>query len=1031
MHIVDLSIKRPVLTLTVIIAFVVFGLLAFTSMPMSLFPDIKAPYVTIQTIYGGASPQVIESQVTKKIEDQISSIADLDTITSTTVEGASVVVAEFKYGKDENVAVQEVKDKIEAIASELPDDADKPSISKVDISAAMPVMNVVLEGTMDATELYTYAQTIASSELAQVSGVGSVEISGGQARQIDVTVSKETVFERSLPITQIAGILAAGNAEIPGGNMRLDGRKYPVRLKGEYDSLDEIRNLDVDTASGTFKVRQLADVEDSTAEVVERTILLNKTAGTRNENALLLKVIKNPTANTIDVVRDVNKAIKTLETQGKGTVHYEVVKEDATFVKDTVNDTLSNVYLGILFTGLVLLLFLHDLRSTLIVAIAMPFSIVATFLVMSAMGISLNMLSLMGLSSATGTLVANSVVVLENIFRYKELGHDRVESASRGTKEVMVAVFASTLTNVAVFVPLANMSGVMGATLSNFAYTIVISTIFSIFVSFTLTPLMASRILPDKTKKDGKVGAALEAAFHALEEGYRSTLAATLKTKKRAALVVVSTVAIFALAVSLFAAVKFELIPTTDGGKVNIAVELPQGAELPATAKKLEEIEGIVAAYPEVESVLTTLGSDGSSGSDVNLASVDLFLSAKSRRKASNSDVAVRAVRDLASVSGAEIRVKAVSEISMDTGSPISLSVRGIDSDELMGVAQRVKDGIEEIPGTMNVKISAKAGKAEIVFTPDRKAISADGLTVQGVAVAIRAAVDGITATTYKDKGEEYDIRVKIAESSLLTLEDLKNLPIVTQSGTRPLSRYATLSFADGYNKITRTDKSRTLDVSADLLPGYSQGSVLGKANAAVAAIDLPEGYSVKASGTSESLGDTVSDLVRVFFIAVALTYMLLAAILESFVQPLFILATIPLSIIGVVAGCLLTGATLNFVAMLGIVMLVGIVVNNAILILDYYNQLKRGGTPIKEALVTACPTKLKAILMSNIAIILGMVPMALGLGASGAEMRKPMGIIIIGGIVSSTVMTLWLIPALERLLSRKKPAKKQKEGQQ
>jgi HAE1 family hydrophobic/amphiphilic exporter-1 len=1024
MNIVDVSIKKPVLTTMALLACVVFGGLAYFSIPVSLFPDVKVPMVTVQTVYAGASPQVIESQITKKIEDKVSSISNLDYITSYSMDSVSVILIAFNFGVDENQVLQEVKDKVEVLISELPADAKRPAISKIDISSQMPVMNLVMEGELEATELYTFGQTVVSDRLSQVDGVGSVSLSGGQEREIRVELDRSTVFTRSVALSQIGGILAAANVEIPGGNVKIENMDIPVRLKGEFNSLDEIRDLDVPTANGLFKLHQLADVRDATKTVRERTILLDKKAGSRNENALLLKVVKNPTANTIDVVEGVMKQLPLIQEETGGRVTLKVIKEDATFVRDSVNDTLSNVYLGILFTGIVLLIFLHDLRSTLIVALAMPFSIIATFLVMKAMGISLNMLSLMGLSSATGTLVANSVVVLENIFRHKELGHDRMEAASRGTKEVIVAVFASTLTNVAVFVPLANMSGVMGSVLSNFAYTIVISTVFSIIVSFTLTPLLASRILPSKVKQDGPIGRALEAMFKSWERGYKATLAFILKNRRRSFAVVGLVLVLFMVSMGLFTKVKFELAPNTDGGKVLVNVELPQGNTLEATAAVMAKIEAKLAKYEEVDSLLTSLGTMGSLDSDVSVAQMNVFLVPKADRKESNSEIASRIMRDVSDIPGANIRVSPVSEIQMASGGAVSFNIRGADNDVLLDSAEKVLQRVSKVPGIMNPALSSKSGKAEFVFTPDRKRLSEDGLSVQAVAVTLRAAVDGLVMTNYKEGGEEYDMRVVLKDAALLSIEDIKNIPIVTPSGTQPLSRYADISMADGYSKIMRNDKVRTVQFSADLLPGYTQGAVTAEVMKAAKEVQLPAGYEIKTAGSTEALTKIVTDLIMVFVIAVVLTYMLLAGTLESVTQPIFILATVPLGLIGVVLGCLLTGTVLNFVAMLGIIMLVGIVVNNAILILDYYNQLRRDGATPHDALLEACPTKLKPILMSNIAIVLGMLPMAMGIGASGAEMRAPMGVVIIGGIASSTVMTLWLIPSLEYLLTRvRKPA--------
>ena len=495
MHIVDLSIKRPVTILMGALALVLFGLLAYFSLPVSLMPETAVTVVSVQTVYPGASPLTIETQLTKRIEDQVFSIGEVDSITSYSMDSVYIVSVSFRDGKDENLALQEVKDRIDAIATELPDGAQKSIISKVDITTGTPVMNIIVEGNMPRTELYAYTRSVVRDQLAQVPGVGSVELSGGEQREIRVELHRPpvaaAVFERYLPVEQIAALLDRANMELPAGNTEIDGQDIPIRFKGEFDSLEAIEDIDVPTRAGVFKLRQIADVRDYHSTVRERTIFLDKNAGTRNEGALLLQIMKNPSANTISVIDGVMKRIPRIEQESGGGVSLKVVREDAGFIRDSVNDTLGNLIMGIVLTALVLLVFLHDWRSTFIISISMPFSIISTFLVMQALNISINVLSLMGLSCAVGTLVANSVVALENIFRYKERLLSRMEAASRGTREVLMAIIASTLTNVAVFVPLGGMQGAMGQIISHFAYTVVISTIFSIVVSFTLTPLLA------------------------------------------------------------------------------------------------------------------------------------------------------------------------------------------------------------------------------------------------------------------------------------------------------------------------------------------------------------------------------------------------------------------------------------------------------------------------------------------------------------------------------------------------------------
>jgi HAE1 family hydrophobic/amphiphilic exporter-1 len=484
--------------------------------------------------------------------------------------------------------------------------------------------------------------------------------------------------------------------------------------------------------------------------------------------------------------------------------------------------------------------------------------------------------------------------------------------------------------------------------------------------------------------------------------------------------VVIAVIAVFVVSMRAFGSIPMELVPKSDGGKIQVDVELPQGSGLDKTAALLALIEERLVEYPEVKTILTTLGKMGSMDRDVSVARMEVSLIPKTARERSNSDLASLFTRNLSDIPGVDIRVVAPSELVLAQGAPIDLSLRGPDTLVLQERGGQIKRRLQSAPGIMNASINMKSGKSELVFEPRRKQISSDGLTVQTVALALRSAVDGMISTVYRENDEEYDIRVKIEDSALRDIEDLKNIPVVSPAGIFPLSRYADMRFASGSNMIMRVDKQRTANITAELLPGYAQGPVLADAMNAAAEIDLPQGYRLQQAGLSEVMGESNAAMAVVFLSAILLVYMLLAAILENPLQPLFILSTIPLSLIGVVAGCLLFGTVLNNIAMIGIVMLVGVVVNNAILMLDYYNQLKREGSGAVEALLKACPAKLKAILMSNIAIILGMIPMALGIGASLAEMRQPMGIITIGGIVSSTILTLWFIPAIERLVVRR-----------
>jgi HAE1 family hydrophobic/amphiphilic exporter-1 len=943
------------------------------------------------------------------------------------MESLSLVSVQFNIGKDEEVALSEVKDAIDQILNDLPEDADKPISRKLDINNMSPIMNLVLNGNMSPTELYTLAEQSISDSLAQVEDVGQVNIIGGLQREIRVEFDKMLVFENTISLPQIANLLNEANLQLPGGSFEQPGQDLSVRMFGEFTSLEEIEDIDISVAGGTRKLGQLADVKDSSKTVRTRTLVLDKENNVKADNAILLQIIRTPNGNTVKGVRDVAAKLPQIEAEQGHRIRLSVLSEQATFIQNSVDDTVSNVYMGIILTGLVLLFFLHDLRSTLIVAISMPFSIVSTFMIMQYMGISLNMMSLMGLSTATGVLVSNSVVVLENIFRMKEEGHKRVESAAKGTSEVVVAVLASALTNICVFFPLANVSGMVGMMLQDFALTTVIATVFSILVSFTVTPMLASLILPDNVKKEWRLSIWLEGMFKAWERWYANILRYMMKNRKRCALVIFVTFLVFAGSFSFIVMgfVSFELSPNIDGGAISVTVELPQGYDLDETAAILEEVQSRLKEYPEVLNIVTTLGRISFVNQGVNQAQMAIKLTDREYREKSNILIAAEMTRRLADIPNADIKVNAASAFGGGGQAPISFYLQGQDMDRLEELAAEFIEKMHQVPGFINIDKSSRPGKPEITMTPDRKKVSEEGISVYLLALSLRGAVEGIEATKYKDAGNEYDIRVVFKDSALLTYEDLASIPVATPRGSRPISYFADINFTAGFNLITRTDKFKTVTVSSYLLPGFPQGNAQSAIDNIAAAINFPTGYRLSWGGNARMLQETIQDMLKVFILAVVLTYMLLAAILESFIQPLLILATVPLALIGIIFIVIMTGTSMNMASMLAIVMLVGIVVNNAILILDYMNQLRREGLSAKEALLIAGPRKLKPILMSNIATILGMLPMALGIGSSGAEMRQAMGLVSIGGILSSTVLTLFMIPAIEYILARKKLKKR------
>ncbi|HES59493.1 MAG TPA: efflux RND transporter permease subunit, partial [Caldithrix sp.] len=735
-----------------------------------------------------------------------------------------------------------------------------------------------------------------------------------------------------------------------------------------------------------------------------------------------LSIIKSVDGNSVEMADAVKEEIPLLEKELPASTSLTIVRDASIFIQSSVNDTLSNIIMGVILTGLVLLFFLHDLRSTIIVATAMPFSIISTFLFLQLSSFSLNIMTLMGLSTAVGILVTNSVVVLENIFRHKEMGHTRTEAADKGTSEIAVAVIASTLTNIAVFLPIASMSSMVGQFFKQFALTVTYATVFSIIASFTITPMLASLILPERDTKKHPIGIRLEKMFHIWETKYLNWLKVILANKMRSFLVLMGALIFFVLSMGLLGPfIGFEFMPLLDEGDILIEVELPQGYNLDETADLLSEIEARVSRHEEVSHILTNIGYLNQLTQGANMAVANVKLVDVDKREFSSAEMANIFIKELSTMPNAKIRVSAVSAAGGAGEAPIQFSLLGQENDKLEYYKVQLIDSIKNIPGLLNLSTSSRPGKPEITLVPNRVKIANAGLTVYDLAMALRSSVEGVIAGKYREAGNEYDIRLKLTKESVDTPEEVGNIAIISPTGLYRISQLADVKFTSGYSTIMHTDKYKSIQFDGYNAPGVPLGDITGAIDEKVAKIDFDTGYRMEWKGSAKMMQEAVVDMLRTFLIAFLLTYMLLAAILESLTQPLMILATVPLALIGVVAALVFTGVTMNIISMMAIVMLLGLVVNNAILQMDYANQLRRQGKSVKDALFEACPTKLKPIIMATVAIVLGMMPMAIGFGSSGVEFRQPMGLVSIGGMLISTTMGLFVIPAFYYLFSKSK----------
>lgn len=1026
MFLAKVSINRPVLTTVGILIFLIFGLIAYFRLNLNLQPDVEIPYVTVQTIYPGAGPKEIETLITKRIEDAVSTISQIERIESYSLDGVSIIIIEFQLGKDVNVANQETKDKVDEILNDIPPDAEKPIVQKIDIRL-FPVVDVVLSGNLSQRQLFEIADKTLKDRFSQIDGVAKVQITGGQEREIRVVLDNKIVYENIISLPQLTQILQANNMDIPGGYFQIGSQEYTVRLVGQFQNVDQIRELEIPTAFGPKKIRQIADVIDSGKDIRQRATFYNVKEDFRNENVVRLGIIKSSEGNVVKVAEAIRSSLPEIQSILPEGSKLEIVNDFSEFTQSSFDDTMSNIYLGVLFTAIVLFLFLHDWRSTLVVAMSMPTSIISTFLLLQAFGLTLNMMTLMGLSVSVGVLVANSVVVLENIFRYKKMGMSIKQAAYKGTSEVGVAVLASTLTNIVVFLPIANMSSMVGLWLRELALAAVFATIFSLMMSFTLTPLLSSIIL-SKEHATGRLASWFNKFETKQTELYKRMLGVVLRSKRNSLLTFVGSILLFIFVMMIFGPkLGFEFIPQTDDGKVNITVELPSGYNLEETATTVRQIEERVKKHGEVKHILTNLGKLSDLDVGTNMASIDVQLADAKDRDVKLLDAISIFTADLADIPNAKIKVDVGSRMGGEEA-PIQFFLLGQDLDELERLKNQAIEKFKDVPGLINFDNSSRAGKPEITVYPKREKLTEVGLTITDLAFTLRAGIEGIQSAKYREFGDEYDLTVTLDDESVNTPEKAGNITVASRNGSFRLAQLADVKFTTGFTKILHRDKFTSIMFTGAAAPGVPLGNVTGEIEKRFSQIDLPTGYYFRWGGNVKMMNDMIQDMIFAFFLAVLLTYMLLAAILESFWQPIIIMTTVVLGLLGVILALFITNTAFSITSLMSIIMLIGIVVNNAILILDYTNQLRREqGYMPKDALMEACPIKLKPQLMTSIAIILGMLPLALGIGDAGKEMRMPLGIVAIGGLIASTVLTLFVIPAIYYLTSKAKSVVREK----
>lgn len=1024
MKLSSFSVEHPVTTLMAILIIIVIGIVAVTKIPIDLYPDMDLPAVTVYTEYEGAAPKEIESRVTKPLEEVVGTVEGVNTINSISKKDASIVIVEFNWGQDMDFAALDLREKIDVVKEYLPNDAKDPVITKVEPSAA-PIMQLGFSGINDLVESKSIAEDIIKPRLERLDGVASIEVVGGLEREIKVLVNPIKLESYGLSLSQIVKLLRAENMEISGGIIDESRREYLVRTLGEFSSLSEIENIVIPTGPESFiHLKDIAEVRDDFED--EETITY-----VNGNPSIGLLVYKQSDANTVKTSNLVRKELELIEKELPQGSKINISTDQADFIKRAIKNLASSAIGGAILATIVLYVFLQDIKSTLVIGLAIPLSVISTFNLMYFKGLSMNLISLGGLGVGVGMMVDNSIVSLENIYRYwKEEGFLPKEAAKVGAAEVGGSLVGSTLTTVVVFLPIIFVEGMTAQLFSPMAYTVSFSLLSSLFVAITLVPMMFSVFFREEythtkkssnnknkfTKGISKVILKISnyIPFNILHKKYQTVLEWVLSHRK---IVLIITLLTF---LSSFLFVPFigkEFIPHMDSGEFEVEVEMPGGTAIDETERVVKDIWTEIEKIPEVKEVFVEIGTSdthGDTSSNPERAVFNVIMTSRNQRAKSTAEIIDELRKEVKDIPGTDIKIteKAFVIAGFFASAPISVSIKGDDLDTLENITEQIAKEVEEIPGTREVKTTFDKASPEIHISIDREKASTLGLSVYEIGQTIRTAIHGEIATLYRTADDEFNIRVQLKEDSRQNIFNLKDLTVVSPKGYKiPIREIAKVKRGEGPSSINRENQIRVAYITAQVV-GRDIGSVTRDIQERVDKVDIPPSYLVDYAGEVQEMRKSFKDLAGAMVLAAILVYMIMAAQFESLVYPFILMFTIPLAFIGVFMGLGLTGRPLSVPAFLGVIMLVGIVVNDGIVLVDYINLLRRQGLERDEAILKAGPTRLRPILMTTATTALGLLPIALGIG-DGAEVQAPMGTVVSTGITTSTLLTLIVIPVL------------------
>lgn len=1015
MKIAEISIKRPVFIVMQVLAVLVLGVIFYNRLGVDLMPEVDMPFISVTTIYPGAGAEEIEENVTKILEDEFSSVEGLDTMTSFSGEGYSMIWLELEMEVDSRRAEDEIRSKLDKVRNDLPSDIEEPIIERFDLSA-LPIMSFSLSGDVPLEEIREIAEERIEPQLEKIKGVAGVDVFGGREREVKVYLDSGRLAEYQIPIQMVVGAIKAENIDIPGGVIKQERRQVVLRTVGEFDYVEEIENIIVVNRGGTLiRIRDLGYVDTDGFKEIKNITRVNRIP------SVTFQLHKQSGTNTVAVASRIKEELQKIEGNLPTGFDLDVSSDQSEFIEESVAETKGALILGAVLAVVVIMFFIGDLRSTVISALAIPTSIIFTFIMMYVFGYTINMVTLMALSLAVGILIDDAIVVRENIWRHLETGKDPPKAAYEGTREVAPAVIATTMTIVAVFVPMAFMTGMVGQFFTSFGITVAVAVLYSLWDSLTMAPMLSAHFL-GKRKADVRKRSWFEKLFLPFERAvlwlngvYKVVLAWALDHRKT---ILIGGASVFAVSLVLgMVFIGTQFMPSVDKGEFYIYIETPQGWTIKQTSQVVSQIEEELSRDENVISIFSTIGSRLG---NPTIATMRVKIVPKEERDFTTEEYKDYLREWLDEIPGLQTEVMPIGMFEgEEMERPIEIRLYGPNQDVLNELSKEISDKIKTIPGVVDPTTSVQLGGPEYRVVLNRNRINAVGLSTADVATTIRAMVDGVVASQFRSGETETDIRVMLEPADVDQKEKLEGIIILSPKGDKiPLKAVAEIEEVVGPTEIKRENRQRLVSITADFNADYAFGEVSGEIASFLNQFQekLPYGYDVVMKGETEGMENMFKDMVLAMLISVVFIYIVLAVQYNSFLHPLTIMLALPLSIVGAFLFIFLFGGYLDMMTMIGLILLMGIVNKNSILLVDFIIQYTKSGMERRDAILKAGPNRLRPILMTTAAMIMGMLPIAVGLGA-GSEIRKFMAIAVIGGLLTSTFLTLVVVPVFYTLL--------------